>query len=85
MFNNTVNLARRLGLNLKNNRVAQGVGLLAVSGASFAQTGGGSFTVDTTEMLAAIAAGLAAALIVSISMSSAKISVRASKLPRAGA
>lgn len=41
--------------------------------------------IDTTAAIVAIAAGLAAALLVSAAMTGAKISVKSSKLPRAGA
>jgi acetaldehyde dehydrogenase (acetylating) len=84
---NAVASAKLAGSNVKasaakfGGRVFVAVAGVATVMPSFAADG----DIDTTAALAAIAAGLAAGLLVSASMTGAKISVRASKLPRAGA
>lgn len=84
MIRKTFNMARNGLDNLKRNRFAQGVGFLAVSGAAAAQTSGGT-SFDVSDSLLAVAAGVAAGLLVSAAMTSARISMKASKLPRQGA
>lgn len=84
MKSKLVNFGRRVVDNLKHNRVAQGVGLALMSSAAAAQSSSVP-TLDTTDMLAAIAAGVAAAFVVSAAYSSGIIGVKASKLPRRGA
>lgn len=83
MFDRVKKGVRRVVADFKQNRFAQSVALLSVSGAAAAQTGGTTF--DTTAALAAIAAGVAAGLLVSAAMTGGEISMKASKLPRKGA
>lgn len=61
-------------------RVAVGAGLGLFGSSAFAVE-----TFDVTDSTANIAAGLAAAILVSLAMTAAVIAVRASKLPRRGA
>jgi len=61
-------------------RLSVGAGLLAFGGTAMAQD-----TIDVSDSLLKIAAGLAAAILVSVAMTGAIIAVRASKLPRRGA
>jgi hypothetical protein len=68
----------------QNRRVAIATALVFTVAPSFAQTAGDG-SIDTTTMLAAIAGGVAAAIVVSVAYTTGKISVKASKLPRAGA
>lgn len=60
-------------------RVAVGSGLMALSVSAMADD-----TVDVSDTLLKIAAGLAAALLVSAAMTAAVLGVKASKLPRRG-
>lgn len=60
-------------------RVAVGTGLATFGGMAFADD-----TVDVSDTLLKISAGLAAALLVSAAMTAAVLGVKASKLPRRG-
>jgi len=87
MSKNALVLVRRAvskvkaSVDAKTAKVAVAVGSFVSAGSSFAADGG----IDTTEALAGIAAGVAAALLVSAAMTGGRISVKASKLPRSGA
>lgn len=81
MFKNSVNFVRKVARDLRNNRIAQGVALMGSTGAAFAQASGGS-SIDVSSALAAIAAGLAAGLLVSVAFTGAKLTIRSAKLPR---
>ncbi|WP_266182163.1 hypothetical protein [Dyella humicola] len=61
-------------------RVAVGSGLVAFGGMAFAA----GDEVDVTDVLAKIAAGVAAGLLVSVAMTGAILGMKASKLPRRG-
>ncbi|SKB73759.1 hypothetical protein [Luteibacter sp. 22Crub2.1] len=87
MIKNSINLARRFGSKIKSSVDAKtGQVFVAVASlASVAPSFAAGESIDTTEALAYIAAGLTAALVVSAAMTGARIGVKGSKLPRSGA
>ena len=64
-------------------RVSVGSGLMAFGGVAMAAAGDGE--VDISDVLLKIGAGLAAAIVVSVAMTGAILSIKASKLARKGA
>jgi hypothetical protein len=63
-------------------RVSVGSGLLAFGGMAMAQTDPNA--VDVSDVLLKIAAGLAAALLVSVAFTGAYLGIKASKIARRG-